>query len=287
VDGRHIVELLQRDGHDIRWEGACPGGEFGAAFVEWNGRAAVLKYWPYADPRRARLEHSARRISKARAAGYPTPAVIGHGRVDDWLWHLQDRAIGALVDEPLSNSIVDQLVAANERTAGCGVGGEKPWGVDLVDSLRVGLEDWCLHSVIAAHSSRARDLLDRLVAVGHRIEADDVPATDLVHCDYHHRNMLVDAGCVTAIIDIEACQDGDRRFDLVTLAYWLGLVGAEPGVAERLRDRTLVETPIELLLAYNAHMVLRSIDFYARTGRPELSDLHVDYGASVLERLGA
>jgi aminoglycoside phosphotransferase (APT) family kinase protein len=108
-----------------------------------------------------------------------------------------------------------------------------------------------------------------------------------VHCDYHHRNLLVADGRVTAIIDCEACQDGDRRFDLVTLAYWLGFVGAETGVAEGLRARTIAETPARLLVAYNAHMVLRNIDFYARTGRPEVSDLHVAYGETLLEQLGA
>jgi aminoglycoside phosphotransferase (APT) family kinase protein len=140
---------------------------------------------------------------------------------------------------------------------------------------------------VADHSLRAKALLARIVAVGGTLEADAVPSTDFAHLDFHHRNVLVADGCLTAIIDSDGCQDGDRRFDLVTLAYWLGFVGAEPGVAERLAARTVAETPLELLVAYRAHMVLRNVDFYARTGRPEVADLHVSYGESVLAALGA
>ena len=154
-------------------------------------------------------------------------------------------------------------------------------------SKRDGLDEWCLHTIVANHSPRAADLLHRIVAVGESLDPSVIPATDLVHCDYHHRNVLVDRGRLVGVIDCEACQDGDRRFDLVTLAYWLGFVGAAPGVAEHLAENVKALLPTELRLAYVAHMLLRNVDFYARTDRPEIADLHVAYGEELLGGLGA
>ena len=287
MDGRGIVELLQRDGHALRWEEPCPGGEFGASFVDAEGRPSVLKFWPHTQEGALGLERSVRRSERARLAGYPAPEVVAHGRVDAWLWHLQERVAGALVDEPLSQAHVDRLVDANKRAEGCGIGEGEPWGEELTRSLRTGLETWCIHAVVSGHSARASALLQRIVAVGNNLDAGAVPATDFAHMDFHHRNFLAADGRLTAIIDCDGSRDGDRRFDLVTLSYWLGFVGAEPGVADGLAQHAAAETPPELLVPYNAHMVLRNIDFYARTGRPDIADLHVAYGEAMLEQFGA
>jgi aminoglycoside phosphotransferase (APT) family kinase protein len=187
-----------------------------------------------------------------------------------------------LIDDPFDHSLVAQMVEANERASGCAIGEGRPWGEQIVTSLRTGLDGWCIHSLIRDHSGKAAALLDRIEAIGRSVEPDDLPVTDLVHGDYHHRNVLLADGRITGVIDCEACLDGDRRFDLVTLAYWLGFVGAEPGVAEALTALTVELVPAELLAAYRAHMVVRNIDFYLRTGRPDVADMQVDYGAGLV-----
>ena len=40
-----------------------------------------------------------------------------------------------------------------------------------------------------------------------------------MHCDFHHRNFLVEDGRVTGVFDWDIATPGDWRFDLVNLAF--------------------------------------------------------------------
>ena len=68
---------MKDSGYPLEWVGPCPGGEFGASYVDGEAGPGVLKWWPHTDTRASRLENAVRRVTRARAVGYPAPAVLG------------------------------------------------------------------------------------------------------------------------------------------------------------------------------------------------------------------
>src|SRR6266508_1691205 len=91
-----------------------------------------------------------------------------------------------------------------------------------------------------------------------------LPEGDLVHIDFHHRNMLREGDELVAVVDWEGCRPGDRAFDLVTFCF--GMTDAIPadGVATRVWDHASQLASTEALAAYVAHMALRRVDWSIR-----------------------
>lgn len=124
--------------------------------------------------------------------------------------------------------------------------------------LRYSGPGFCIHETLETYSAGTRRLLARIRKIG----ADSpltMSGTDLVHCDFHPGNVLVDAdGQITGVIDWDGAGRGDRRFDLVTLRFGLESYPSTPE-ALRLAGDAMPTDP-----AYWAHMSLRMVDWAIR-----------------------
>ena len=92
----------------------------------------------------------------------------------------------------------------------------------------------------------------------------DLPSEDVVHVDFHHRNVLLAEGAVAAVIDWEGCRSGDAAFDLVTLAFGLTVARVPAAARERMWDEARRRAAPDALRAYVAHMALRQVDWSIR-----------------------
>lgn len=131
-------------------------------------------------------------------------------------------------------------------------------------TLVEGADGWALHEPLRQHSAATRDLLHRIEAIGLAMRPAAFSDDDLVHIDFHHRNVIRSpGGDVRAIIDWEGARAGDRIFDLVTLAFGLALADCEPGVEQRVWS-TIAGADPETIGPYVAHMALRHLDWAIR-----------------------
>ncbi len=248
--------------HDIAqglgWElvEKCAGGEFGAHLVRRGDEKAVLKTWqPPHDFER--ITNSAELAMRVRDAGQLVPRYLDVGRRDDVIYTLQEWIDGDVplrLDLPVARRMVELLdthagVAADwgERPAGFGA-----WW-DQHDTFKTAPTD------IAALADEVFDAIDRF---------DDAPVTttDVVHDDYHHKNVLVRDDNVVAIIDWDAAQPGDRWFDAFLLMWWSQVAenDFDPAVAAWLRPHVEAQLDERQLARYAANNALRQLEFFQR-----------------------
>ncbi|MFG1603534.1 phosphotransferase [Actinoplanes sp. NPDC049265] len=230
-------------------EGPCPGGEVGAAYVCWpDGRRSVLSE---GNARVAPL------LDRARAAGVPTARQELTAHVDGRRVIVQQRLPGtppATVDAAL----VRQLIDVNTRLAGLlssAPSGPRP--VDL--HLSGDGPGFCLHQPLAGYGGRAARLLDHVHEVGAALP--HITGDDLVHFDFHPRNVLVAGGRITGVVDWDGAARYDGTFDLVTLRFTLAR--EQPRLVAMV-DEVLRGRDPARLRAYWAHMSLRQVDWSIR-----------------------
>jgi aminoglycoside phosphotransferase (APT) family kinase protein len=97
---------------------------------------------------------------------------------------------------------------------------------------------------------------------------EELPSGDVVHVDFHHRNVLVAEGEVSAVIDWEGCRPGDASFDLVTLAFGLTVAEVSAQAREAVWEEVCRRTVPTARRAYAAHMALRQVDWSIRHRTP-------------------
>jgi aminoglycoside phosphotransferase (APT) family kinase protein len=139
-------------------------------------------------------------------------------------------------------------------------------------TLTEGANGYCLHRSLREQGGEVADILGWVQAVGRAI--GPLPQADLVHLDFHHRNLLRTADGGLTVVDMEGCQPGDRAFDLVTFCFGMSHAEAPVGVEEPLWLRAIELTSSENVRAYVAHMALRLLDWTIRLHpAPELHRL--------------
>jgi aminoglycoside phosphotransferase (APT) family kinase protein len=140
------------------------------------------------------------------------------------------------------------------------------WTEYVAGSLRAGCTGYCQHEPLRAHDARTAALLDRIRAVG--TEAEELPAGDAVHVDFHHRNVLRVGAAVSAVVDWEGCRAGDAAFDLVTLRFGLSVAGTSRAAVDLVWQAARRRASPSALRAYVAHMALRQVDWSIRFRTP-------------------
>lgn len=236
-DAVATLDLVRRQtGADLAYDGQCPGGEVGAAYVRWpDGRRSVLGG---GDPTKARYTEIARR------AGIPAPRyqLTGDG------WVVQECLPGQ-PPEHVDDDLLAQLLHLNGLQRDLLIDtDEAPKPLYLTESG----PGFCVHEPLDRHGGRTRRLLAWVREVG--AETDTMTGADLAHLDFHPGNVLVDGGRVTGVIDWDGAGRGDRHFDLVTLRF------SVPRLDEHLRS----VVPEARLRLYWAHMSLRLVDWAIR-----------------------
>ncbi|MGP3914556.1 phosphotransferase family protein [Nonomuraea sp. 10N515B] len=220
------------------YEGPCPGGQVGAAYVRWpDGHRSVLTRGPD-------VSHL---LTVARAAGIPAPRyeLVQPPVV------VQELLPGSAASTPTA-AIVQSMIEINRRCRGILAGRSDIPGLRL--HLREDGPGFCLHESLRTYDSRTRHLLDQVEEIG-RAFPDTLEGDDLVHTDFHPENVLVDAtGAVTGVIDWDGATRGNADFDLFTLRFDL---------AHRAPDLH-VDVPDTVALLCWAHMSLRMVDWAIR-----------------------
>jgi len=275
LDARWLVEQVGAvAGVTLRYEGPCPGGAVGAGYVRWpDGRPAVLTAMPETD--RQRVDAIRDMLALANARGLPVPEYQLVVAVPGALAVVQERLPGAITEE-LNRPLVDRMVALNERFGDLLVGTDHAHAELFLDRSGPG---FCLHEPLAEYDARTARVLDRIREIGRAVPPRQA-GDDLVHTDYHHQNVLVDAaGTITGVIDWDGAGRGDRRFALVVLRFAVApgdtaLAGYLDGL---LADRL---TPDELR-PYWAHMSLRMVDWSIR----HLTADHVTHYVTLADRI--
>lgn len=144
----------------LTYVGPCPGGEVGAAYVRWpDGRRSVLTG---GSPTAASI------VETARAAGLPAARYEFTTQVDGRCLVVQERLPGT-PPTTVDRSLVDQMLALNERCAGLFANSDVP---QLPLYLRRSGPGFCLHDPIAAYCPRAATLLEW----ARSLDADVLPA---------------------------------------------------------------------------------------------------------------
>jgi aminoglycoside phosphotransferase (APT) family kinase protein len=248
----------------------CTGGEFGATVVEDDhGGRAILKAVPDAAPwSDTPWGASIGLVDRLRATGYPAPRYLASGTVAGHRYTLQEELAGSVPDR-IDVDYMQQLLALAERHAGMG-GGLRAAGVPAwsgwVHGALAGTYRPARRAVMRASHPEAARLADEVEALGRRVRRLVVPSGDVVHGDFHHRNMLAERGRVTAVIDWEQTTPGDWRYDVVWLAFCCQIDSRriDPTAAELSRARVdLLLTPAEQAV-YAGLVAIRILDLFAQ-----------------------
>lgn len=250
--------LAEKHGLPFRYLGRYGPREFGAHRVDDGaGQGFCLKIaaeW--------RLQRGATTSGALRRLGYPAPEyLIVDALAGDRGYALQCELPGSPpADGDVSFALTDELLALNELQAGQAllVNREPP----VVQTLLSGGNGFALHEPLLQHSAETSALLDAIVSIGKKFADLDYPTHDVVHYDFHLRNMLVDEGHITGVVDWEGTASGDRAFDIATFLFYAG--GCSAAVQDRLWQTLLELTGWQRTSVYLAHMMLRQVDWSIR-----------------------
>ena len=240
-------------------------GEHGAveATVAGRGRYVVKWTWhPHLWP------HNVGEVTaRLRSLRYPAPRVIAADRLDGIAFYVQEKLPGSPSDE-LDEDQLEQLIELVDLHAGAArglssPGGTLPWGEQIVRDLADPGHWTPRKQALVAYSPRAADLVAAIERQAGRLDLARLPADDVVHGDFGLGNMLFHAGGLSGVIDWDGWRPGDRRADLVTLwfALRIGTDQTRASTALRRHLRRIMEP--ELLWAYSAHNVLRTLGWFA------------------------
>ena len=260
-----VVELIRdKRGLDLRAVGVFAGGEVGATDVRAeDGSRYVLKWWE-GDEDSGRT--AAVLVERLRERGYPIPRFIVADDLGGVTVMLQEFIAGRVTDE-VSDEVITTLLSLNELQKGAGTAANADWTTYMTGSLLNGCDGYCEHKPLREYDRRTAALLETIHAAGEMIES--LPSGDVVHVDFHHRNVLVADGAVSAVIDWEGCRTGDCVFDLVTLAFGLTIAQVSTKARDQVWEAVRRRAVPDVQRAYVAHMALRQVDWSIRHRTPQ------------------
>lgn len=255
-----VVQLIREQrGLNLRPVGVFAGGEVGATDVRGDdGSRYVLKWWE--DDAEAGRSVAAL-VERLRQRGYPIPRFVVADDISGVTVMLQEYAAGTVSDE-ISDEVITTLVSLNELQLGVGDAAAADWTTYIVDSLLRGCDGYCVHESLRQYDRRTEVLLDTIRTAGEAVEG--LPSGDAVHVDFHHRNVLLADGAVSAVVDWEGCRSGDSVFDLVTLAFGLTVAEVSGRARAQVWEEVRRRTAPGPRRAYVAHMALRQVDWSIR-----------------------
>ena len=239
--------------------GPCPGGEIGARYAQ-GARGETYVYKCLDQHSLDWATEMVGRVERLRANGYPASRYLAPLELDGSVVLLQEKAEGGWSDL-VDDRCLERVLSISDRQAGLGTPGTG-WSDFIASTLTEGADGYCLHDTLFDYGGEAKTILEWVRAVGH--EGTVLPQNDLVHFDFHHRNILQADGADFTIIDLEGCQPGDRAFDLVAFSLWLDNAQAPRFAEQAVWEKAANITEPAHLRAYVAHMVLRRVDWTIR-----------------------
>ncbi len=277
---RGALTLLQR----------YPEGEQGAYLVaDPRGRRYVLKWRPETDERNVldRLRFARAVTRRLRRLRYPAPAyqMIGTARAGTY-W-LQTALPGRPMAHQahLTSRLLPRLLALHARHVGrAPANSPDVWPDEVVNTVLVGGDGYCLHHALREHSATTRDLLWTLQAlvVAHRAA---LPLRhDIVHFDFQPMNVLTDGETISGVVDWDGARAGDAAFDLATLLFY---TYEDAQVRAMLWAHGLAMTTPGAFAVYLAHIILRQTDWSLRLHAAPTAARYIARGQEIVRELSA
>lgn len=180
-------------------EGRCPGGEVGAYFVSSGNDCYVMK-WSERSGALTDLAVTVEWLRQLHRSGFPMPRYEQPIAIDGAVVVVQERIDHGRAEDRVSVNLVEQLLTACRLRVGV-TEPSKDWTQFIRSTLLEGADGWCLHQTLAEYSPETRKILSWATSIGQ--EVDSLPCGDLVHVDFHHRNVLQAGGELVAVIDWE------------------------------------------------------------------------------------
>jgi len=253
----HVVEAINTHRTDpITLDRRFAVGEGAGAYsiTMDTGRAAVLKWWPVTPDaiRDSRLRVP--RINRLRDLGWPIPPLLETGLTPEAVFELWDVAPGqAGVRQPISASTVSQAIALLNHAKGAALGDGLDWPEWLATSIRTAIQ-----RAEPGASDPARDML---LTCQHALDAAEIaPGKDIIHGDFTPANCLLDGDRILAVIDFDACRDGDGTIDLIGIAQDLeGWDTADPEAIDHVWQHVFRRADPETVRALLAYWVASTL----------------------------
>ena len=204
------LEVLNRD-TGRRWcvLGRLAGGMADSVQLLGSGQARAVVKIKQGQWRGGQLERTATIADALRAAGYPTPPVLGFGPLGEDRFYLATEFAPGSQPAGLDPAVAREVLAAVDLHAGVHPPEIRDWSAMVTLFLNGGIAEHRFPAELAGLAQRALDL------VPHPVPA--LPSGDFVHGDFSTRNLLTDDRRLSAVIDIEGFGRGTRTIDLVSL----------------------------------------------------------------------
>ena len=186
-------------------------GEQGAYLVaDPNGLRFVLKWKPGTD-HLDQLRFARTTTTHLRRLRYPAPGYREIGAVLGGAYWLQTVLTGKTMAH-LTPALLTRLLALHELHRGrAPAKSPEVWPDEVIRTVLVGGDGYCLHDALREHSATTRDLLRTLqsLVVTHR---SALPLRhDIVHFDFQSANMLVEGETISGVVDWDGARAGMPR----------------------------------------------------------------------------
>jgi hypothetical protein len=258
-----------------------PDGEQGAfAVTDHLGKQWVLKWTP--DARNVSWMQGAQTVTdRLRRLGYPVPQYLFIEGIPEGIYSIQSALPGTPL-RTLTTTLLPRLFELNELQLGQAIPGRKDWHQEVIHTVLLGGEGYCLHASLQQESQRTADLLQNLQALVRAHQDEPHRMNDIVHGDFQHSNILVQAGQISGVVDWDDCGAGDGIFDIVTLLFYsYDLVD----VREQIWNYALERASLNLLSVYAAHVILRQVDWSLRNHDHSTSERYIARGHMLLQEI--
>lgn len=278
------VELLQHinEIHDTAFtfvERYTQGEQGAFALADPDGKRYVLKWQPGRE-HSSRLHYIRMITQHLRARGYPTPDYPWIGYTSGFTYAIQAALPGVPISR-MTPSLLTRLIELNELQIAQAPAGPSDWPREVVDTVLVGGQGYCLHASLRQHSSATATLLLRLQEIVIAYKNAIKEQNDIVHFDFNPANLLVHEQAVSGVIDWDGASAGDATFDLATLLFYIydDVVLRREHLWPYLSERS----SLPVLSVYLAHMILRQVDWSLRHHDPATYNFYIARGQAILE----
>ena len=271
--GRFLVGIY---GANVEMEEPIAQGEWSRAFAFRLGdRHLIARFNPEREA--FDLDVFAERF---RSATIPIPAIVTVGEGPDGYFAVSERAFGDFLEEldaerfrAVRPALV-RLLEALRSADTAGTNGFGPWDAATGDGRYPRWRDYLLdveaevpgRSVDSwrdklRQSPLAADAFDRGMDALHELAPACPELRSVVHSDLLNRNVLVQGGAITAVIDWQCAMYGDHLYDLAWFGFWApwhaGVSGAGLGALATEADARL------RMRCYEVHIGVRHLIYNA------------------------
>lgn len=263
------------------------GSEFGAYLARTHGsEPVVLKLSPGSPQSSERVQAAVDLASTLRQGGYPIPRYLDVGMTHGRVYTLQEAVEGEVPDilRPAHARQLVDLWRRHEGQAGSAGASGAQWVSEIVDGLRVGSSRLVVdHAAIRdTGDSGALEVLEAARTIGEGTELTIFRTGDVVHQDFHHRNLLVRGDEVVAVLDWEGAHAGDSRADLLCLEF-SARNQADPAALTLLAARVATTVPADVRAAMYALLALQGLSYAARS-KPDKLEHFVEVARALMRQ---